>query len=411
MRSAARAGALRPVLPYGQPLIEEDDIEAVAKVLRSGWLTTGPLIGQFEAQLAETVGARHAVVCANGTAALHLAAIALGLGAHSTVIVPAVTFVATANAARYVGARVVFADVDARTGLMTPDTLEAALTRAGKADAVFPVHLAGQSCDMPALHAIAERENLLLLEDACHALGTRYDGPARKGYRTGACSHSDMTVFSFHPVKTIAMGEGGAITTRSAHAARRLRLLRSHGIERESGHFAAERLAYDGTGTANPWYYELQELGFNYRASDIHCALGLSQLKKLPRFAAERARLVRAYDEALEPLAPAVEPLARVPGCSPAWHLYGVRIDFEGLGRERAEIMHRLAAQGVGTQVHYLPVPFHPYYAADEARDPALHYPGAASYYAKTLSLPLFVGMSEDDPPRIAKALASVLGL
>ena len=404
-----QASPPRRMLPYGQPLIEEDDIAAVAEVLRSGWLTTGPLVERFEAKLAETVGARHAVACANGTAALHLAAMALDLGPESTVIVPAVTFAATANAARYVGARVVFADVDPHTGLLTPETLAAALAHAGKADAVFPVHLAGQSCDMAALYTIAEREKLFIVEDGCHALGTRYDGPARGYYPVGASSHSDMTVFSFHPVKTIAMGEGGAVTTHSGAIARRLRRLRSHGIERESGAFALEHLAYDGAGAANPWYYELQELGFNYRASDIHCALGLSQLGKLARFIEARRQLVAAYDEALAPFARLIAPLARVPGCSPAWHLYVVQIDFAALGLERAAVMRKLVAAGIGTQVHYLPVPFHPYYAALEPSDPAQRYPGAATYYATALSLPLFVGMDPADPKRIVGTLADIL--
>jgi dTDP-4-amino-4,6-dideoxygalactose transaminase len=342
---------------------------------------------------------------------LHLAAMALDLGPDSTVIVPAITFVATANAARYVGARAIFADVDPATGLMTPETLEAALKRAGRADAVFPVHLAGQSCDMAAIHRIAERERLFVVEDACHALGTRYNGPLRGGYPVGACSHSDMTVFSFHPVKTIAMGEGGAITAHSGEMARRLRMLRSHGIERESGHFVHEALAYDRAGVTNPWYYELQALGFNYRASDIHCALGLSQLGKLARFAAARAALVCAYDEALAPLAPMVKPPARVQGCTPAWHLYAARVDFAGRGLERAAVMRALAKDGIGTQVHYLPVPFQPYYAQGEAADPATLYPGAAAYYEATLSLPLFVGMVPEDPARIAKSLSTILGL
>jgi dTDP-4-amino-4,6-dideoxygalactose transaminase len=193
--------------------------------------------------------------------------------------------------------------------------------------------------------------------------------------------------------------------------ARRLRMLRSHGIERDSGHFVHKALAYDGTGAANPWYYELQALGFNYRASDIHCALGLSQLGKLPRFAAARTALVRAYDEALVPLAPVVKTPARVQGCTPSWHLYAARIDFASRGLERAAVMRGLAKEGIGTQVHYLPVPFHPYYAQAEAADPAMLYPGAAAYYEATLSLPLFVGMAPENPARIALALATTLGL
>ena len=411
MKKRAKAQAPAPMLPYGQPKIEDDDIAAVEAVLRSGWLTTGPLVAQFEEKLAESVGAPHAVVCANGTAALHLAAIALDIGPGSTVIVPAVTFVATANAARYQGARVMFADVDPQTGLMTPATLEATLARAGRTHAVFPVHLNGQSCAMPALHELSERHDFALLEDACHALGTVYDGPARKGYRVGACTHSDMAVFSFHAVKTVAMGEGGAITTRSATAARRMRLLRAHGIEREPGAFRNMAQGFSADRAPNPWYYEQQELGFNYRASDIQCALGLSQLKKLGRFAQDRAALVTAYDKALAPLAPALKPIPRDPACHPSWHLYVVQIAFEELGVERGAVMRMLAERGVGTQVHYLPVPFQPYYESLRDALPRSCYPGAAAYYARCLSLPLFVGMSEADVARVAGALAEVLGL
>lgn len=402
------ARARMPFLAYGRPCIEEDDIAAVGRVLRSGWLTTGPVIDQFEAALARKVGAAHAVVCNSGTAALHLAAMVLGLDSNSTVIVPAVTFVATANAARYVGARVVFADVDPQSGLMTGDTVEAALGRAGSANAVFPVHLNGQTVDMPALRDIAARHNLALVEDACHALGTRFrDGDS--WHTVGDGAHSRFQCFSFHPVKTIAMGEGGAVTTDDATAARRIRNLRSHGVERSADHFrdAAQALSHDGE--PNPWYYELHDLGYNYRASDIQCALGLSQLGKLDRFKAMRQALVQIYDTLLSRLAPKVKPLARAAGCDPAWHLYVVQIDFDALGVTRANVMRQLAKLGVGTQVHYIPVPSQPYYRQYESGDPRDLYPGAARYYASCLSLPLYVGMSPSDIARVVDALESAL--
>lgn len=400
-------------LPYGRPTIEDDDIAAVAAVLRSGWLTTGPMVERFETALAAAVGAPHAVVCNSGTAALHLTALALDLGPKSTVVVPAITFVATANAARYVNANVVFADVDPTTGLMTPATLEAAIARAPgrRIDAAIPVHLNGQTCDMPALKALAATHGFALVEDACHALGTNYQTPDDLCHPVGGCAHSDFAVFSFHPVKTIAMGEGGAITLRDGERAARLRRLRAHGLERDAQHFHARDLAFDAQGQAHPWYYELGELGLNYRASDIQCALGLSQLGKLTRFARARAEIVRAYDRALAPLAPHLRAIARAPANKPAWHLYVVHVDFAGLGTTRSAVMHRLAARGIGSQVHYIPVPLQPYYAARETREPAALYPGALAYYAKALTLPLFVGMSEADVGRVAFALGEALGL
>lgn len=402
----ANAGA--PFLPYGRPCIEDDDIAAVAQVLCSGWLTTGPLVEQFETALARATGAHHAVVCNSGTAALHLAAMALDLDHTSMVIVPALTFVATANAARYVGARVVFADVDPLSGLMTPQTLIDALDRAPRAAAVFPVHLNGQCVDLPALREIADRQRLAIVEDACHALGTTYGADGHK-HTVGAGAHSAFQCFSFHPVKTVAMGEGGAVTTSDPRAAQRMRNLRSHGIERAADRFEVKAQAFTPDGEANPWYYELQELGFNYRASDIQCALGISQLSKLDRFKRERAALVETYDELIAHLAPRVRTVLNVEKCDPAWHLYVVLIDFEALGLTRADVMRNLAARGIGSQVHYLPVPCQPYYRALEDKDPHRLYPGAMAYYAKCLSLPLYVGMTSDDVARVVDALDEAL--
>src|SRR5579859_5068751 len=255
-------------LPYGRQTIEDDDIAAVAEALRGDFLTTGPLVGEFEQAFAAKVGASHAVCCNSGTAALHLATLALGLSEGDVAIVPAVTFLATANAVRYVGAEVEFADVDPRSGLMTPQTLEAALARAasrGKVRAILPVHLKGVPCDMPAIAAIAEKQGLDVVEDAAHALGTVYGG-----LQVGANAHARMTAFSIHPVKTMTCGEGGVVTTEDAKLAAALRRFRSHGMQADP--------------SQGPWYYEMVEPGFNYRLPDINCALGLSQLKKLERF-------------------------------------------------------------------------------------------------------------------------------
>jgi dTDP-4-amino-4,6-dideoxygalactose transaminase len=256
---------------------------------------------------------------------------------------------------------------------------------------------------MTAIEPPARRAGLKIVEDACHAVG------ATCGNRpVGACALSDMAVFSFHPVKTMAMGEGGAITTRDPALARRLQDFRNHGMVREPERFAVRDQAFDADGGPNPWYYEMPEPGFNYRASDIHCALGLSQLAKLERFVAERRRIVRWYAEALAPLAPIVKPLAQVPWCEPAWHLNVVLIDFVAAGVARARVMRALTAKGIGSQVHYLPVHRQPYYRRLYGD---LHLPGADAYYERTLSLPLFAGLTRADVARVTEALAEALGL
>jgi UDP-4-amino-4,6-dideoxy-N-acetyl-beta-L-altrosamine transaminase len=394
-------------LPYGRQVIEDDDIEAVVAALRSDMLTTGPAVGVFEAALAKVADAPHAVVCSSGTAALHMAALALRLGPGDAVIVPSVTFLATANAARYVGAEVVFSDVDPETGLMGSQHLEEALTRCGglRPKAVFPVHLNGQCVDMAALSATARRHGLAIVEDACHAIGSQQD--LAGGWRpTGACGASDMAVFSFHPVKTVAMGEGGAVTTSDDALAARLRLARNHGMERDPARFTQTDEAFDTDGRVNPWYYEMAEPGFNYRACDIVCALGTSQLAKLERFQAERTRLVAAYEAALAPLAPVVKPVARIGHCVPSWHLQAVLIDFAAAGISRAKLMRALSERKILTQAHYLPVHRQPYY---RARSPGLVLPGADAYYARCLSLPLFVGMTGDELGYVVQSLTELL--
>lgn len=396
-------------LPYGRQCIEDDDIAAVVAVLKSDILTTGPAVAAFESALAKVTAAPHAVACANGTAALHLAALALDLGPGDAVIVPSLTFLATANAARYVGAEVVFADVDPATGLMGPDHLMEALGRCGDLapKAVFPVHLNGQSCDMAALAPLARRHGLKIVEDACHALGGAQE--IASGWSpVGAGILADMACFSFHPVKTVAMGEGGAVTTADADLAARLRLARSHGMTRDPGAFLQPDEALGPDGQVNPWYYEMAAPGFNYRACDIVCALGASQLAKLGRFVAARDALVAAYDRALAPLAPWVRPVARAAHSRPAWHLQVARIDFAGRGTHRAQVMRALAERAILTQVHYLPVHRQPYY---RQRYPGLTLPGADAYYRDCLSLPLFVGMTEADVERVAQTLGDILGV
>ena len=398
---------LKRPLAYGRQSIDDDDIAAVAEVLRGDFLTTGPTVGKFEQAFARAVDAPFAIACSSGTAALHLAALALDIGSGDSVVVPSMTFLATANAVRLAGAEVVFADVDPDTGLLSPETLQAALQRGGgKAKAVFPVHLNGQTAPMPEIASIARANGLKIVEDACHALGTSYRDRATTA-KVGAAAHSDLACFSFHPVKTIAMGEGGAVTGRDPALAARLARLRNHGMERRPQAFEYPERACDAGGAPNTWYYEMPEVGLNYRASDIHCALGLSQLGKLDTFAARRRALAARYDELLRGLAPVLRPVRRMPDCDPVFHLYAVLIDFKAVGRSRAQIMKALRARDIGTQVHYVPVHGQPYY---RKRYGAIELPGAEAYYERCLSLPLYPGMDLVDADRVVEVLKTVLG-
>lgn len=389
----------RRMLPYGRQTIEDDDVAAVAAALRSDFLTTGPLVEQFEKQFAEAVGAKHAVACNSGTAALHLAAMALRLGPGDTAIVPSLTFLSSANAIRMTGAEVFFADVDPDTGLMTDESFAEAIALAGKyrreIKAAVPVHLNGRICDMRSLAGVATKENVSLIEDACHAIGVS---------SVGANECSQFTCFSTHPVKTIATGEGGAVTTRDEAAAHHMRKLRSHGMVHAPEEIKQLDEGFEN-GAKRPWYYEMPEIGWNYRMPDILCALGISQLKKLERFISRREEIARLYDRLLAPLAPVLKPVPR--GNDPhGLHLYAVLIDFEKAGTTRAKFMNALRAEGIGTQVHYFPVHRQPYYR-DRYGERTL--PGADAYYSRCLSIPLYPAMDDADVSRVATALQKIL--
>lgn len=378
-------------LPYGRHQIDDADIAAVTDVLKSDWLTTGPAVGRFETALIEATGAPHAVAVSNGTAALHLAYIALGIGPGDKVIVPAITFVATANAARQTGADIVFADVDPATGIMTPETLEAAFKAAnGQVKAVAVVHLGGQPADLETLSAICKSHGAYLVEDACHAIGSTYGAT-----KIGDCTYSDIATFSFHPVKTIAMGEGGAVLTRNDDIAATVRTLRHHALEAPQ----------DGSQGAAPWVRHAHMLGYNYRACDMQCALGASQLEKLASFKTIRAALYAQYAQTLEALQLPISLNPLKTDSDPCWHLAAVSIDFGALELPRQAIMARLNVVGIGTQVHYYPVDQQPYY--QDLYGPA-KTPGAQAYYANTLSLPLQAGMSLAEVNMVCRALRDI---
>ncbi len=377
------------MIPYGRHFIDEDDIQSVVDCLRSDFLTTGPKVQEFEKTLCEATTAKYAVACSNGTTALHLASIALGIGEGDNVIVPSLTFLATANAPRSAGANIIFSDVNPETGLMEAPHLEEAIQRCGdnKPKAVFPVHLTGQCADLKEIRNIADKHSIKVVADSCHALGGEL-----YGHPIGAGEFEHMSTFSFHPVKTIAMGEGGAILTNDKKWADKMRLVRSHAMQK--------------TPDVGPWAYEMNELGYNYRASDINCALGISQMKKLKSFTARRAELVAIYDALLEPLSPFVLSPVKNEYTNPAWHLYAVKIDFDAVEKTRSEVMTELMAEGVGTQVHYIPVHTQPYYKDLNSN---LDLPGAMGYYSKTLSLPLFPAMDNEDVTKVVDALKKVL--
>ncbi|WP_269583962.1 UDP-4-amino-4,6-dideoxy-N-acetyl-beta-L-altrosamine transaminase [Roseibium sp. Sym1] len=399
-------------LPYGRQTIDEDDIAAVCDVLRSDYLTSGPAVAGFEAALSQAFGDPHVVASANGTTALHLSMLVLGVGPGDVCVVPSVTFLATANAVRYVGADVIFSDVCPESGVMRPQDLEEALARADgrKVKAILPVHLGGHVAPMEELASIAARfpqdEPPAIVEDACHAIGSRYS-TSEGDFTVGDCRHSTMANFSFHPVKTIACGEGGATSTRDSALAAKLAELRSHGMVRDAERFQNRNLAFEGD-EANPWFYEMQEIGYNFRITDMQAALGISQLRKLPEFVARRRALVAAYNGLLQECGPLIQPNAALANSSPAQHLYAARIDFGAAGRTRAQVMAALRNEGIGTQVHYIPVHTQPYYRALYG-DQVL--PGAEGFYSKTLSLPLFPAMETADVERVVRALKNAVGV
>lgn len=375
-------------IPYGHQWIDETDIEAVVQVLRSAWLTTGPKVIEFEEAFAKFVGARYAVAVSSGTAALHAAMYAIGIKPGDEVIVPAMTFAATANCVVFQGGNPVFVDVDPETLLIDPDQVKAKITPRTKA--VIAVDYTGQPCDYDALREVADRHGLALVADACHALGATY-----KGRLVG--SLADLNVFSFHPVKHITTGEGGMITTDIPDFAERMRIFRNHGITSD----------YRQREKQGSWFYEMVDLGYNYRITDIQCALGLSQLNKLHGWVKRRQEITAMYNAAFAELS-TVRPLAVRPEVFHAYHLYVVRFDLTKLGATRGEIFAALRAEGIGVNVHYIPVHLHPFYRQRFGTKPGI-CPVAEATYEEILSLPIFPRMTDSDVNDVIMAVQKVV--
>jgi perosamine synthetase len=376
------------MLPYGHQWLDDEDIAAVVKALRSDWLTTGPKVDEFERAFAEAVGAKEAVAVSSGTAALHAAMYAVGIGPGDEVIVPAMTFAASANCVVFQGGMPVFADVSPDTLLLDPVQVEARVTPRTKA--IIAVDYAGQPCDYDALRAIACKHGLTLVADACHALGGTY-----KGRPVG--SLADLSVFSFHPVKHITTGEGGMITMDDPQLARRMRIFRNHGIT--SDHRQREQ--------QGSWFYEMVDLGYNYRITDIQCALGLSQLRKLSAWVKRRQEIAQRYNAAFAEV-PAVRPLDVRAEVSHAYHLYVVRLDLTRLQVTRGQVFAALRAEGIGVNVHYIPVHLHPFYRERFGTKPGM-CPAAEAAYEQIVSLPIFPQMMDTDVEDVIRAVRKVV--
>lgn len=380
---------MRKSIPYGKQWIDEDDIQSVVEVLRGNLITTGPKVLEFETKIAEYTGAKYAVAYANGTAALHAACFAADLGHGDEVITTPITFAASANCALYVGARPVFADICPDTYNIDPNEIEKKITP--KTKAIIPVDFTGQPCDLDSIMQLAEKHNLVVIEDAAHSIGATYQGRP-----IGSIAH--MTTFSFHPVKAITTGEGGAVTTNSRELYEKLLMFRTHGITRN-----AEQLIHPEEG---PWFYEQQFLGYNYRLTDIQAALGISQLRRLDKFVNLRKKFAKQYSEAFKDQDGIIIPFQCSDGDS-AWHLYVIQLELDKLKIDRKNFFHKLIQCGIGPNVHYIPVYYHPYYQALGYKKGIC--PVAEGLYERMLTLPLFAKMEQDEVAYVIETVKKII--
>jgi UDP-4-amino-4,6-dideoxy-N-acetyl-beta-L-altrosamine transaminase len=384
------------MIPYGRQDITQADIDAVVGVLQSDFLTQGPMVPRFEQQVAQHVGATHALAVNSATSALHIACLALGLGPGDRLWTSPVTFVASANCGLYCGAQVDFVDIDPRTYNLCPQALSRKLEQAEQEGTlpkvVVAVHLCGQPCDMQAIHALAKRYGFKVIEDASHAIGGKYQGEF-----IGNGKYSDITVFSFHPVKIITTAEGGMVLTNDADLANRMALLRSHGITRDP-----DQMTHESDG---PWYYQQIDLGFNYRMTELQAALGVSQMERLDQYIARRHQLAERYDDLLASL-PVTTPWQHADSYS-GLHLYVIRLQLEKIAKTHREVFESLREQGIGVNLHYIPVHTQPYYA-DMGFKPE-DFPGAQNYYREAISIPMFQTMSNEQQDQVVAALVRAL--
>ena len=390
------------MIPYGKHHIDNEDIEAVVSVLKSGQITQGPKIEEFESEIAKYVGAKYAVAVSSGTAALHLAGAVSNLGPNNALITSPITFVASANAAFYNRSQVIFADIDLKSINISADSLKKAVKSNPKIKVVMPIHFAGLPCEMEVIKNISDKNNLIIVEDAAHALGATYDN----GEKVGSCCYSDMTIFSFHPVKSIAAGEGGMITTNDEKIYRKLIRLRSHGINKLDDPYELKEQS-NTNKINNPWYYEVQELGFHYRINDIQCALALSQLKKIDKFISKRMTIVKKYDDEFSTMKN-IKPFQNLGRKLSSHHLYVVNINFNSIGKSRAELMHELRDKDIICQVHYIPLPMHPYFR-NLGFNPE-EYPNSLNYYNNCLSIPLFYDLTDIQQDYVIEIFKELVG-
>ena len=372
------------MIPYGRQFIDEEDIRVVTEVLRSEWLTTGPKVPEFEEALSRYVGSKHAVTVSSGTAALHAAMYAIGIGPGDEVIVSPITFAASANCIVYQGGTPVFSDVEPDTLLLDPEQIESKITPNTKA--IIAIDYAGHPCDYDSLRKIADQNNLILLADACHALGAEY-----KGVKTG--SLADLNIFSFHPVKHITTGEGGMVVTGETKFAEKMRRFRNHGIATD----------YKQREEQKTWFYEMVELGYNYRITDFQCALGLSQLKKLPSLLEKRRRIASHYDNAFASVS-VIQPLSIKKHALHAYHLYVIKLNLKALGLSRKKLFQKMRNKGIGANVHYIPAHLHPYYRKNFGTYSNL-CPIAEKVYEQIISIPIYPGMTDKDIKKVINVL------
>ena len=389
------------MIPYGRHHIDGEDIKSVIKVLKSDNLTQGPLISAFENAISKYVGVKYSVVVASCTAGLHLASIVSKLKKGKKLLTSPITFVATANSSLYCGAETIFADIDSSTINISTESIKEVISK-NKIHAIAPVHFGGLPCDMRKIKEIANKINAVTYEDAAHAFGASF----QDGSKVGSCKYSDMTVFSFHPVKSIAMGEGGIITTNSKKIYKQLLRLRNHGIEKNNDNFIFKKRGLSNK-TNSPWYYEVQELGYHYRVTDIQCALGLSQLKKIDKFLSRRRELAINYDLAFENLKNC-KPVQKKMRDISSNHLYILKVNFKKLKKARADLMREFKSVGIQTQVHYIPVTSHPYFRKKNFKKHNLF--NAYQYYDSALSIPLFYDLTDKEQRYVIEQVKKLIG-